>query len=1573
MKGKKNLERAIILGLILSTGVYGSAWAEVPITENSTINSPYTGDVIFEGNNNTSAIEITDREVTIETTNDGTITLGSGKYGIRLEGYGSVTLKPTGDNIITVTTNNTSPDDVGDGINVTENAAGTITLNGGNNTITVIGEHSDGIYTAEDNNTKIEMNANSGDNTINADNNGIDHRGDNTITLKAENGSNIIKTTAGDGIRVEGTGTVEFIAQNNEITAGDNGIQVSGSGTVNVTANVGSNIIKAGNNGIDIAKGTGNITANIKNDITAGSTGINVFGDSNAYIDGKETTITVVKNIPDSSPTTDMAAGINLGEKVGNINTYGNLILGTNEGIKNNKFVIDVTNNNNSKVSSAIGINMSHDSTLRTENEIGDVSITATNVNGGTARGISVAGSTFDVSVNSFNITAESGINSQSNAIATGISATSNANVEIDSANKIIINAENKQNVSNFDKNTMAIDANKSNVYLDSGSDIVLNYINNKDDVQQLVSEINKLGTGINVGQQGSVVLTSQNINEINAMDGIRSTGANPTPEGGSAEEAEGAVILNAGNANNINATQFGIDVDGQGQGENAARVELNAKQNNIYVYADTGSLTYSKGIEASYDGVVKIGNHGERADITNIIVENMNNITYGLRGVDATYSANVDIDSEIINLSVEDTVDRTYAENNSGIYAYANGKVDFNATDINLNVENGIGIQSYWGSNVNLNSDRTIINSYDNTGIAAADNTWNNMDNVVKLDANISNTVRAGEFLASEEILGAGYGNKKAINALRGSEVSLKAGEFNNLAGAVYATGVDSTTKEATVVNIDSNGNNYILSSAVIANAGGLDGKNTVDNVTTGMDVVSALYAEKGAEINLSGYNNIYTYYSDPSDEHTSERVVWAYDTADINIDGYTNIGTTLYNESPNSKDIAIAAGTATKLTADEVNAPVADRATVTLNYDNFTTNDGKQAVSEITGDILSAYAGQVDIAGKSADAGIKINGNLLAGNNGILNVNLGKGGVLTGRADDYGDAGANPSGVGDGNDGHQSSEFFDPAFSSEIFKGGEVNLTMGENSRWNVTGQSWITRINTVENSNAIIDLVGSNTDRNTTAHALTVYEMTGDANFNMSLDADRDVSDMLYIKNANGNYVVNVIDAVTEEDMYAARTDGGTFDGLRFATVGKDSTASFRAITYDGGFNNVEYIIGSDSYDESTENHHYNGDSLDAEKPGDSTVDDFFKNNGTPGSTTGATNGLAKASLMALPVNETNNAENDDLTNVEVNTDETTNFKLIGVKNTEISDGGETILNMSRANYSNAIYMDRLNKRLGEARYINSEEDEGMWVRIRHDRIGKDDAYRSQNTMYELGYDKKQECDNGERRVGMAIDYMHGDTGYNDIAGKGEIDRYGLWLYDTWMGDKGHYADYVAKWGHLSNDFEIYNSRGEVTGDYSNNVFSVSAEYGRKKDIGNDWYFEPQVQAQLARVTGADYTTNQGTKVSVDGINSLIGRAGFRFGKDFGEEKQSTVYIKADVLHEFLGDQDIRALDSTTNGNWQTVSYENEGTWYDVGFGFATQMSKNSYAFMDFEKSFGNDNDETYQINVGMQWSF
>ena len=53
--------------------------------------------------------------------------------------------------------------------------------------------------------------------------------------------------------------------------------------------------------------------------------------------------------------------------------------------------------------------------------------------------------------------------------------------------------------------------------------------------------------------------------------------------------------------------------------------------------------------------------------------------------------------------------------------------------------------------------------------------------------------------------------------------------------------------------------------------------------------------------------------------------------------------------------------------------------------------------------------------------------------------------------------------------------------------------------------------------------------------------------------------------------------------------------------------------------------------------------------------------------------------------------------------------------------------------------------------------------------------------------------------------------------------------------------------------------------------------------------------------------------------------------------------------------------------------STTYENEGTWYDVGFGFSHRMSEDKYMFLDVEKLFGNDNEDTYQVNIGLNMAF
>ena len=892
-------------------------------------------------------------------------------------------------------------------------------------------------------------------------------------------------------------------------------------------------------------------------------------------------------------------------------------------------------------------------------------------------------------------------------------------------------------------------------------------------------------------------------------------------------------------------------------------------------------------------------------------------------RNLDVTSkNSNIQISSDNIGLSVGGSVSAIVKEN------YLRGKADFKALNGSINVygqNSGIVADNTaiklktsgpvkWGylADVNIAAKNAVnIVGTDDYGIQAK-NTLSNVGlNSSGLPEDAKNLNLNVTSQGSINVLGGKAGimatavkdefDNKVLNTLSidfGSKVNLTANGDIAVQGGDYGV----IAFENSNVDITSDNGNVLIGAT--------------DTNTNKVSNTAAVYAENGANtettVNLKADNGVVTVLS-------GNKGLWASGKGGtIKVDGAVNINANYFNGEQltrsNGDDVhlAVVAGLKSKDETQNVTG------LVDINLKGDVT-------SSIYGDIVGARGGKVDISRASGNGSLIVTGDILAGNGGEVNLDIGKNGMLTGRIDDYMDA----------SDEHGNS-FFAPQFSYEIKDSGKVDLKLGDGSRWNVDGQSWVTTINAGKNT--VIDLTGAATDRNTTAHALTIGTLNGDANFRMNLDGfDKANSDMLYIKNSNGEYNVILDDAVTSEEI------GET--GLRFATIDNGNVNFKNVVVYNAGAFDVKYKVGKDAYEGHLENDDYNGSEFGEAKPGTEAVDDFFKEE--------------ESTISKLADSEST----------------LTNYKIVDVHSRELNNTGKTIVGMSRANYSNAIYMDRLNKRLGEARYINGEEDQGMWVRIRHDRIGKDNAFRSQNTMYELGYDEKQECDNGERRVGFAVDYMHGDTSYSNISGKGEIDRYGLWLYDTWMGDKGHYADYVAKWGHLKNDFGIYAAgvKDKITGDYSNNVFSISAEYGRKKDIGNDWYIEPQAQLQLARVTGADYVTNQNTKVSVDGINSLIGRAGFRIGKDFGEEKQSTVYLKADVMHEFLGDQDISLKDKTSDGNWSTISYENEGTWYDVGFGFATKMSKNSYAFMDFEKSFGHDNDETYQINAGVQWSF
>lgn len=283
-----------------------------------------------------------------------------------------------------------------------------------------------------------------------------------------------------------------------------------------------------------------------------------------------------------------------------------------------------------------------------------------------------------------------------------------------------------------------------------------------------------------------------------------------------------------------------------------------------------------------------------------------------------------------------------------------------------------------------------------------------------------------------------------------------------------------------------------------------------------------------------------------------------------------------------------------------------------------------------------------------------------------------------------------------------------------------------------------------------------------------------------------------------------------------------------------------------------------------------------------------------------------------------------------------------------------------------------IDTLNQRLGELRDYSDTED-GVWFRMKSGETESDKYghYNYRWNFYQLGYDRTvADNQNGKWHIGGAFHSTMGDVDYHH--GDGDMRSYGGSLYAGWAGSKGHYMDYVLSYSHYNNKYDIYHDGMKAANaDYSDHAWMVSAEYGRKFNMGGQWFIEPQSQLVYGKSGGSDYTLSNGVKVHSDGEDSLIGRLGFRLGRSFATlkgQEPNQIYLKFNALHEFSGDWDM-ALWGTDASYYQHC--DGGDTWYTFGLGGKISLTDDTVFYGDVEKSFGGDVTTKWQFNAGLRF--
>ncbi len=576
----------------------------------------------------------------------------------------------------------------------------------------------------------------------------------------------------------------------------------------------------------------------------------------------------------------------------------------------------------------------------------------------------------------------------------------------------------------------------------------------------------------------------------------------------------------------------------------------------------------------------------------------------------------------------------------------------------------------------------------------------------------------------------------------------------------------------------------------------------------------------------------------------------------------------------------------------------------------------------SEITGATI-ANGGNIAIKPLNFSTNtMTLTGDVLSANNGKVELDFTPNSHLVGRLDNF--AGLN-------NPTHK--DLFNRYVNNlEGKSAGEINLNLAKDALWTMTGQSWMDKLS----GEGTVDF---DSNSKTSGRALHIGELAGANKFLMHLNKDGIHSDMLYVKKGTSTpqeVVVKNLSEVLDSMNYG--------DRLRFATVTDSKNEFVNGKKYIDDTHlmedalTVEYSAhNGDKNNEDAYNKSFNGSEMTTEKAGNNYIDQTYA-------------GGNRQNVYLVKQATGNPSRN--------------------IKN--INDMFD-----STAHY--AFTLDTYTKREGERAFSTLDKKEGDWIRLTHTRLIQSNAFRFHNNDFEIGYDRfslnEQEK---KRKWGISFDYGHGRTSLWNTFGKGKIRKYELALYNTTQyidkeGDETGYIDNVLKIGKLRNRVIARNHMGQLwgTGKYSNTLFSISTEYGRRKFLDDDklWRITPQVQLQYSYLRGAGYRLDNGISVNLSHANSLIGRLGLDVVRKFDEDKK-LFYVKGNILHEFLGSRSFKAFEGNSSyaQKWNT-----RGTWYSVGLGYNARTGKKTYVFADAEKEFSGGKKGSYNIRLSVSHQF
>lgn len=323
----------------------------------------------------------------------------------------------------------------------------------------------------------------------------------------------------------------------------------------------------------------------------------------------------------------------------------------------------------------------------------------------------------------------------------------------------------------------------------------------------------------------------------------------------------------------------------------------------------------------------------------------------------------------------------------------------------------------------------------------------------------------------------------------------------------------------------------------------------------------------------------------------------------------------------------------------------------------------------------------------------------------------------------------------------------------------------------------------------------------------------------------------------------------------------------------------------------------------------------------------------------------------------------------------------------ENSAIMDNFARVNNLSLFRRFDNLHGERLNSiELGgkgpgsDASGLEGELRENVWVDVWHGKLdGKAGYGRNPSQSYngiQVGYDKllNKSFYNGKVYTGFYASKLDGKS--TTATGKGEQDGYGVGVYSTWIGDRGHFIDFGVNAVKLKNDFNLIANTGDVSGSIgkvngSSSVwtYGLGAQYGKHNELASNWFWEPSVSLFVGHVNNNSYQLSNNLKIKENAYDTIIGKLGLKAGKNIGSK--GNIYAGVSWGHEFGDGKDVQQSYGTRSRLVETVG--GGDSWWEWNVGGKVKLSPNASFNLDFVKTTGSDVGNEWSINGGLDFSW